>query len=54
MKKKDKPKLITIKVTETALKNFNMASALSGKPQYEMSEEGSSFVHGKYLSKNKK
>jgi hypothetical protein len=49
MKKKIKPKLITIKVTELALKNFNIASALSGKPQYEVSEEGSHFVHGKYL-----
>lgn len=52
--KKKKPILVTIKVTEQAAKNFNVASALSGKHQYEVSEEGSEFVAGKYMSKSGK
>lgn len=50
---KKKKSLVTIKVTEEALKNFNVASALSGKTQYEVSQEGSEFVAGKYMSKKK-
>jgi len=53
MKKKTPPKLITTKVTETALKNFKVAAAMSGLTQYEVSEEGSEYVHGKYLTKPK-
>jgi hypothetical protein len=49
-KKKQQP-LVTVKVTEKAKTNFNVASALSGKTQYEVSEEGSEFVLGKYMSK---
>lgn len=45
--------MITIKVTKTAAKNFNVASAMSGKTQYEVSEEGSEFVLGKYMSKKR-
>jgi hypothetical protein len=48
-----KIKLVTIKVTELAAKNFKLASAYSGRPQYEMSEEGSYFVHGKYMKRSK-
>lgn len=52
--KKSKPiKLITIKVTEEAAKNFKIAAAMSGLTQYQVSEEGSLFVYGKYLSKKK-
>lgn len=52
--KKAKPiKLVTIKVTEEAAKNFKIASALSGLTQYKVSEEGSLFVRGKYMSKSK-
>jgi len=51
MKKKQTVKLVTIKVTELAAKNFKIAAAMSGKTQYEVSEEASHFVHGKYLSK---
>jgi len=51
--KKIKIKLVTIKVTELAAKNFKVAAALSGKTQYEISEEGSHFVYGKYLTKPK-
>ncbi len=40
-----------MRVTEAAKKNFNVASAMSGKKQYEVSEEGSLFVLGKYMSK---
>ena len=43
--------LVTIKVTKTAAKNFKIAAALAGLNQYEVSEEGSNYVHGKYLSK---
>lgn len=50
---KKRQKLVTIKVTAAAKKNFNIAAAMSGKQQYEVSEEGSLFVHGKYLTKNK-
>lgn len=53
MNKKNTIKLVTIKVTETAAKNFKIAAAMSGKTQYEVSEEGSRFVHGKYLTKGK-
>jgi len=49
--KKAKVILTTIKVTEKAAKNFNIASAMSGKTQYEVSEEGSEFVVGKYIKK---
>lgn len=52
--KKKKPSLITIKVTAKAKENFNVASAMSGKTQYEISEEGSDFVRGKYMSKSKR
>jgi hypothetical protein len=54
MKTEKKPKLVTIKVTEEAQRNFNIASAFSGKPQYEVSEEGSQFVAGKYKPQEKK
>lgn len=54
MKKNDKPKLVTIKVTETAAQNFKVAAAIGKKTQYEVSEEGSHFVYGKYMSKSKK
>ena len=54
MKKKSTIDLITIKVTKEAARNFRLAAALSGKPQYEVSEEGSCFVHGKYMSKSPK
>jgi len=47
-------KLFTIKVTRETARNFNIASALSGKTQYEVSEEGSEFVLGKYMSKKAK
>lgn len=47
-------KLVTIKVTEVAAKNFRVAAALSGKTQYEVSEEGSHYVHGKYMVKSSK
>lgn len=52
MKKVIHIKLITIKVTELAAKNFKIASAMSGKTQYEVSEEASEFVRGKYMKKN--
>lgn len=45
--------LITIKVTREAAKNFRLAAALSGKTQYEVSEEGSEFILGKYQAKSK-
>lgn len=51
--KKPKDIFITIKVTGTAAKNFRVAAALSGKTQYEVSEEGSEFILGKYMSKNR-
>jgi hypothetical protein len=54
MKKIQPIKLVTIKVTETAAKNFKIAAAMSGLNQYEVSEEGSLFVMGKYMTKNKK
>lgn len=54
MKVKKPIRLVTIKVTMDAAKNFKIAAALSGKTQYEISEEGSQFVYGKYLSKSKK
>lgn len=54
MKAKKPIQLTTIKVTIDAAKNFKIAAALSGKTQYEISEEGSQYVHGKYLSKQKK
>lgn len=47
-------KLVTIKVTELAAENFRLAAAHSGKKQYEVSEEGSQFVCGKYLHIKKK
>lgn len=46
--KTKKIKLITIKVTMTAWSNFKVAAARSGKTQYEISEEASYFVYGKY------
>ena len=49
-----KIKLITTKVTEKTIENLRMAAALSGKKQYEVAEEGSEFIHGKYLVKPKK
>jgi len=52
--KKKQQTLVTVKVTEKAKSNFNIASAMSGKTQYEVSEEGSEFVLGKYMSKSKK
>jgi hypothetical protein len=52
--KKKQQTLVTVKVTEKAKENFNVASAMSGKTQYEVSEEGSEFVLGKYMSKSKK
>lgn len=51
--KKKLSTLITVKVTVDAAKNFRLAAALSGKTQYEVSEEGSQFVLGKYQSKIK-
>jgi len=48
-----KAKLITTKVTEKTVENLRIAAALSGKKQYEVAEEASFFVHGKYLSKKK-
>ena len=54
MRKKSQQELVTIKVTPTAAKNFKLAAALSDKTQYEVSEEASMFVYGKYLSKIKK
>ncbi len=54
MSKKKPIALSTIKVTETTVRNLNIASALSGKTQYEVAEEGSEFVAGKYMSKSKK
>ncbi len=53
MSKKKGIAKVTIKVTERAAKNFNIASAMSGKTQYEVSEEGSEFVLGKYMDKKK-
>lgn len=53
MAKKGKVELVSIKVTKQTVKNCNIASALSGKTQYEVSEEGSEFVAGKYMSKKK-
>lgn len=47
------PKM-TIKVTEVTVKNLNIAAAISGKKQYEVAEEGSEFVLGKYMSKSKR
>lgn len=44
--------MVTIKVTKAAAKNFNLASALSEKTQYEVSEEGSNLVLGKYMNKS--
>jgi hypothetical protein len=41
-------KLITIKVTDSALTNFRIASAISGKSQYEVSEEASRLIVRKY------
>jgi len=54
MPKKKKVVLVTIKVTEETVQNLNIAAALSKKTQYEMAQEGSSFVAGKYMSKSKK
>ena len=51
MKRVIKIKTITIKVTEVAARNFKIASAHSGKTQYEVSEEASEFVKGKYMKK---
>ena len=51
MAKKKKASTITMKVTPEALKNFNIASAISGKAQYEISEEGSKMILGKYYHK---
>lgn len=45
---------MTIKVTEVTVKNLNIAAAISGKKQYEVAEEGSEFVLGKYMSKSKR
>lgn len=45
---------VTIKVTEVTVKNLNIAAAMSGKKQYEVAEEGSEFILGKYMSKAKK
>ena len=53
MKETKQIKLVTIKVTEDAAKNFKIASAHSGLTQYEVSEEGSQFVLGKYMAKVK-
>lgn len=54
MAKKQESDLVTIKVTKKAAKNFKLAAAYSDKPQYEMSEEGSFFVLGKYMNKKNK
>jgi len=52
MKKETPIKLITIKVTEAAARNFKVAAALGDKTQYEVSEEGSNYVLGKYTKKS--
>lgn len=49
--KKERVNLVTVKVTEKAADNFRLAAALGKKTQYEVSEEGSQFVLGKYRSK---
>jgi hypothetical protein len=50
MKKNNKPiKLVTIKVTETAARNFNIVAALTGKLQYQVSEEASQVAMNKHL-----
>lgn len=49
-----KTELVTIKVTKKAASNIRVAAALSGRTQYEMSEEGSFYVVGKYSSKSKR
>ena len=55
IKKNKKPiVLVTIKVTEVAAKNFKVAAAHSERTQYEISEEASNHVYGKYVSKSKK
>lgn len=41
--------LVTIKVTRAAAENFKLAAAHSKKKQYQVSEEGSQFVLGKYM-----
>lgn len=46
--------LVTIKVTKDAANNFKLAAAHSGKKQYEVSEEGSHFVLGKYIHLKKR
>ena len=48
-----KETLTTIKVTESAKKNFNLAAATSGKKQWEVSEEASKDVLKKLSSKVK-
>ena len=53
MRKKQPIKMVTIKVTEYAAKNFKIAAAMSGKTQYEVSQEGSEFILGKYMTKSK-
>jgi len=52
MKKKEKPELITTKVTVKAKNNFKVAAAMSGKKVYEISEESSEMVKKKYQRTN--
>lgn len=49
-----KQEITTIKVTKETAKNFKIAAAHGEKTVYEVAQEGSQFVKGKYLSKNKK
>lgn len=53
MKQKTPVEFITIKVTKKSAKNFKVAAAMSEKTLYEVAEEGSEYVHGKYLTKQK-
>lgn len=49
-----KEKLITIKVTASAKKNFNLAAAHAGKKQWEISKEASDDILKKISAKIKK
>ena len=54
MPKKKKVELVTIKVTKQTVHNLNVAAAFSKKTQYEVAEEGSYFIKGKYFTKPNK
>lgn len=54
MKTKYRMELVTIKITHKAARNFRIASGISGKKQYEITEEASNMMFSKYMAKVRK